>query len=381
MSRRAVLLFFFLVTPLCSSRLSAQEHIDTLQSVRDEINQYILRHPQTLRTDKERFKITPLYGLAYTQEVGLMALGGFNGTYRGTPDDSVPFSNLSVSLAVSTKLFLMTDVHGEWFSPYVHTWTERLRIRYDASARYMPERFYGIGYYCGEAGHYGEFRNLSVDVRADFLFKLGRFLIGPAIGVDLMKLNKFSGTGLPEDYSEDYSSFMFGAVAEFDTRDDTSSPERGIFLKSDNTFRPAFDGTSGLHCTVTADFFVPLWTGGCLAFDLYGDFSSTDSYWMNWGTFGGDSRMRGYYAGRYRDRNNISAQAELRQWFAEKHGAALWGGAGTVFPDFSSLDFSKLLPTYGIGYRLRLLGMLIRLDAGFGSHGQWSLYMGFNQAF
>lgn len=381
MTRPARLMFMLLALSLFGGGASAQNEVDTAQLVRDEVYQYCLRHPQLFRTEKERFKITPLYGLLYTQEIGLMALGGFNGSYRGTNDDSVPFSNLSVSLSVSTKLFLMTDIRGEWFSPYVNTSAEKIRIRYNASARYMPERFYGIGYDCGEAGLYGEFRNLAIDVRADVLFKLGNFLIGPTIGFDMMKLDKFKETALPEDYHENYSSFMFGAVGEFDTRDDEASPERGVFIRSDNSFRPAFDGTNGLHCTVTADFFVPLWSGGCLAFDLYGDFSSADSYWMNWGTFGGDSRMRGYYAGRYRDRNNISAQAELRQWFSEMHGAAIWGGAGTVFPDFKSISFSKLLPTYGIGYRLRALGMLIRLDAGFGSRGQWSLYIGFNQAF
>lgn len=378
MSHPAKKLILLLLLPLNWICVSAQEPADSIRLIKEEINRYCLRHPQLFRTEAERFKITPLYGLAYTQELGLMGVGGFNGTYRGTNDASVPFSNLSVSLAISTKLFLMTDIKGEWFSPYVHTRAEKIRIRYNASARYMPERLYGTGYECGEAGVYSEFRNLAVNVRADILFKFGRFLIGPTIGLDLMKLDRFTEF---EGYSENYSSFMFGVMGEFDTRDDTASPERGVFLKSDNSFRPAFDGTTGIRCTAVADFYVPLWSGGCLAFDLYGDFSSNDSYWMNWGTFGGDSRMRGYYAGRYRDRNNISAQAELRQWFGERHGAAVWGGAGTIFPDFKSIDFSRLLPTYGVGYRLRLLGMLIRLDAGFGSHGQWSVYMGFNQAF
>lgn len=381
MSRVTLVLIFLLSLPLSRASAYAQEPGDSIQIILEEINRYRLKHPQEFRTDEDRFKITPTYGLAFTQEVGLLGIGGFNGTYRGTSDDSVPFSNLSVSLAISTKLFIMADIRGEWFSPYVNTRAEKLRIRYDGSVRYMPERFYGIGYECGENGIYGNFRNLYVDVRADILFKLGRFLIGPSIGFDSMKLDKFTGTTYLENHSESYTSFMFGAVLEFDSRDNTSSPSKGVFLKSDNTYRPAFDRTTGFRSTFTADFFAPLWKGGCLAFDLYGDFSSSGSYWMNWGKFGGDSRMRGYYAGRYRDRNNISAQMELRQWFTPMHGAALWGGAGTVFPDFSSLDLSTLLPTYGIGYRLNLKGMIIRLDAGFGSHGQWSLNMGFNQAF
>jgi len=376
-----VFLFLILIIPLFNDSAYAQGSNDSQQAIRKELDSYLKWHPQILRKESDRFRITPTYGLAFTQEVGLLGMGGFNGTYRGTHDDRVPFSNISVSLAVSTKLFLMTDISGIWYSPYTKTWIRNLQIRYNASARYLPERFYGVGFDLCDIGNYCDFRNLTFGIRSDILFKFGKFIIGPSFGLDIMKLDKFSGTYMTENYSENYSSFLVGAVLEIDSRNNSSSPDKGVFIKSDNTVRPAFDGATGFRSVNILDFFIPLWKGGCLAADLFGDFSSSESYWMNWGKFGGEARMRGYYAGRYRDRNNISAQIELRQWFTPVHGAAAWGGAGTIFPDFASLDFSKLLPTYGIGYRLNLKGMLIRLDVGFGSHGQWSLYVGFNQAF
>lgn len=119
-----------------------------------------------------------------------------------------------------------------------------------------------------------------------------------------------------------------------------------------------------------------------MAVDLYGNVSSVSAPWTVWPEAGGDVRLRGYYQGRYRDRNLLSAQVELRQRIYGSHGLALWGGAGNVFPSFSNLNVKNTLPTYGAGVpRFTFLGIVLRLDAGFGLPGQWAIIAGVSHSF
>ena len=82
---------------------------------------------------------------------------------------------------------------------------------------------------------------------------------------------------------------------------------------------------------------------------------------------GSDEMMRGYYEGRYRDRNFIAGQTELRYRISGRFGIAGFVGTGEVFhTDFS---FPGLKPDYGGGIRYFFdiqKGLAIRLDYGVG---------------
>ena len=78
-------------------------------------------------------------------------------------------------------------------------------------------------------------------------------------------------------------------------------------------------------------------------------------------------RMRGYYAGRYIDNNQISAQLELRQHIYGRVGCVAWMGGGTVFHSFENLKIKNVLPNYGLGLRVEFKhNVNIRVDYGFG---------------
>lgn len=97
---------------------------------------------------------------------------------------------------------------------------------------------------------------------------------------------------------------------------------------------------------------------------------------------GSSQSMRGYYGGRYRDKNKLDAQLELRQHIYRRNGAVVWIGIGTVFPRFDALRFQRLLPNYGIGYRWEFKRNInIRLDYGFGKGNQSGFEFNVNEAF
>ncbi|SHN34725.1 hypothetical protein SAMN05216524_11188 [Mucilaginibacter sp. OK098] len=86
---------------------------------------------------------------------------------------------------------------------------------------------------------------------------------------------------------------------------------------------------------------------------------------------GSDEMMRGYYQGRYRDRNYIAGQTELRYRVDNRFGIVGFVGTGEVF--HSTFSTAQLKPNYGGGVRYFFdveKGLAIRLDYGVGQKPQ-----------
>jgi outer membrane translocation and assembly module TamA len=84
-------------------------------------------------------------------------------------------------------------------------------------------------------------------------------------------------------------------------------------------------------------------------------------------TLGADDLMRGYYNGRYRDRDYTAGQVELRYRLSDRFGITGFAGTGTVY--HNGIDLSQLKPNYGGGLRYFFdveKGLTLRLDYGVG---------------
>ena len=82
---------------------------------------------------------------------------------------------------------------------------------------------------------------------------------------------------------------------------------------------------------------------------------------------GNDALMRGYYTGRYRDRNLLAAQMELRYRVSERFGLDGFVATGEVA--HNAFSASQLKPDYGGGVRYFFdteKGLSIRADYGIG---------------
>jgi len=82
---------------------------------------------------------------------------------------------------------------------------------------------------------------------------------------------------------------------------------------------------------------------------------------------GSDEMMRGYYTGRYRDRNFIGGQTELRYRISDRFGLDGFLGTGEVA--HNNFTAAALKPNYGGGVRYFFdteKGLSIRADYGFG---------------
>ena len=98
--------------------------------------------------------------------------------------------------------------------------------------------------------------------------------------------------------------------------------------------------------------------------------------------------MRGYYFGRFRDRNQLAAQAEYRMLplpfrFTKRWGATVFGSAGTVFKDFDELTIRDFKWAGGAGLRFLLFpkkDIFTRLDFAFTNESK-GIYIFIGEAF
>jgi len=134
--------------------------------------------------------------------------------------------------------------------------------------------------------------------------------------------------------------------------------------------------------------FRPVGANNVLAFQLLGQFMAGDVPFNQLALMGGESMMRGYYLGRFRDRNQVATQVEYRMLplplgFTDRLGAAVFASAATVVPDFSQASINKVAWAAGAGARFLLFpkkDIYTRLDVAFTREGT-GFYLFIGEAF
>jgi len=118
-----------------------------------------------------------------------------------------------------------------------------------------------------------------------------------------------------------------------------------------------------------------------LAWQVQGLLSEGEVPWDRLTLLGGSRQLRGYERGRYRGRQKVLAQIELRQPIVGRHSMVTWAGIGTLSDEISELGRERWWPSVGVGYRLRLKEKInLRFDLGFGRDDR-GVYVGVNEAF
>lgn len=310
-----------------------------------------------------------LPGPFYTPELKLGLGMAVAGIYRVDPNDrTTQNSSLSFTGFVSASGAL-----GIGLSNYTFFSDDRWRLFVDGSIAKVPTGFWGVGYDAAQDNEQ-KYTNNSVRLHPVFFREIIPDLY-VGIGWDFSSMQASIEAPHPGDtfsrYNAQSSPLSSGATlsVNYDSRDVVTRPERGHFLKAEYTVFDPLTG-SDTHFTATElqyDYYHLLNEKSVLAFDLWGRFTHGDVPWDMLSMAGDDRRLRGYYQGRYRDKNVISGQVEYRRKLNWRHGYALWLGAGALGDKVSDMDNHPLLPTAGIGYRFEVKpAMNIRLDLGFG---------------
>lgn len=326
---------------------------------------------------QRKFDIGAIAGPHYSSDTKLGLGGSATGQYYTVRDSVTAISNVTLFADVTTTGYFNFGLRGNNFFKQ-----NTFRIDYEFKFESFPSDFWGLGFSGGDdCGNKNSYKRLTVRTKADFMFELRPYLfIGPHLEQVFVHAKNFDKPEQVVGLKHITRTFGYGASLCWDNRDYILNASTGWYAKLSQV-NYVGDEKPFYKTFFTADYYMTLWKGGILAADYYFESSSKNTPWTLFMPIGGAYRMRGYYEGRYRDRNGTSLQAELRQKIWRRHGITVWGGAGTIW-GMEKFALKNTLPNIGIGYRFELKNRLnVRLDYGFGKRGQSAFMFQVGEAF
>lgn len=351
-----------------------------------KVYNYFAKSDQEKPLDK--FDLTFIGGPFYnkTANFGVALVG--SGLYHLQPSNpSLQRSSISLIGQASLKGMFSLSLKGLNFFP-----DDKYRASYVLKVETFKTEFWGLGY---EAGNNDDnssfFRRNRLLFEGDFMFRLAQnTYLGPTLyyhyyGAD--KRDSLVNVLLVDDQGRSLdkrsSTQAVGFSLLYDSRDVATCPTKGYYVNLQQRVAPSFLGNK--RTFATTELFVrayaPVWKGGVLAGEVHSLLNVGGVPWMEMARMGTDSRMRGYYEGRFNDRNLVEGQIELRQQVWKRIGVVAWVGCANVFDKPSKAQLRHTLYNYGIGARWRFKpGVNIRLDLGMTTKGM-GFVINMNEAF
>jgi hypothetical protein len=278
-------------------------------------------------------------------------------------------------------------------SPKYTLFTNGERYMFSGNVAYFkfPRLYYGIGndlpWDNEEMIDYAYFR-----AENKFLKKLGPSIFGG------LQWNYYSMFGVDSDPEgvlaqnrpagwRGYRTSGVGLVLAYDTRDIVVNPRAGTFFELTSTHNSKALGSQYVYSFYSLDarkYYRLNRKNHILAMQLFGQFTRGTVPFLEVPALGNEIIMRGYYEGRYRDKQYVAAQAEYRLPLFWRIGAVAFAGVGEVAPRLGDLALAKLKPSYGLGGRFMIdqkERVNIRLDYGWGQGRNSGFYLEITEAF
>jgi outer membrane protein assembly factor BamA len=264
------------------------------------------------------------------------------------------------SVLVKPEIFLKAN------SVYLHA-----NIRYERA----PQLFYGIGNDMPAAAEESFTpKTLTVQLGAKKRV-IASLFAGLQYDFENLVLEKVEPGGLLDAGlipGRDGGMFSgFGLSLDWDTRDAVLFPRRGVFAALNADAYGSMAGSDATYTSLKLDIrkYVGVGVDRVMAFQVYVHSTGGDVPFQRLALLGGESLMRGYYKGRFRDKGLFALQAEYRQLVTARIGIAAFAGLADVFPGLGDFRVERL--KYSLGGGLRYVvnkrdGTAVRLDLAWG---------------
>lgn len=304
----------------------------------------------------------PSYSATTSLGIGVAASGLYS---LDRSDSTLQKSNVSLFGNASIAGMLSVGIRGNNFFRH-----DRFRINYQAYMFTFPSYIWGIGYKSGcEDANKSKYNRVKFQIRPDFQFKIfDNTYLGAVVDVSWVNAYRFERPEVIQGQDPHIQNYGVGVNLIYDSRDFVLNAYRGNYFRLEQMFYPSWMGNkySFSYTDLTYSAYRQVWKGGVLAMELHGLLNYGSVPWTMLAQVGTMNRMRGYYEGRYRDRNILEGQVELRQRIKGRNGVVAWVGFANVFKNFDNIWFREILPNYGVGYRWEFKKRVnVRLDLGF----------------
>ncbi len=289
-------------------------------------------------------------------------------------------TNNRLSEIQSFNFFTLNKQFGSWIEHFLYSDKDRWFFLGKIRLQRFPLKYYGIGPTAGKENEQLVNANY-IAVRERVLHKISNNFFG-GIEFDFQKIFNVefekSKLNIPNPIGFDGSkNFGIGIGLVYDSRHNAMNVRNGLFAElAYLNYSPKL-GSDFSFSTISTDvrFFKTVIKNQVLAAQFFGQFVNGIAPFNQLALLGGESLMRGYYYGRYRDNNLMAAQIEYRFLpfpFSKRFGAAAFISSGTVFPKFKSIQFNNILPSAGFGLRYLVFpkkDIFLRFDVGFTKEG------------
>lgn len=374
----SVLLFVFgvFVVPVSAQNIvdgelleSGPDSLKTVSVEKEKKNpfKWIGNYLKNANKEKNKpFDFSLLLGPSYTASTSLGIGVAASGLYSLDRNDStLQKSNVSLYGNASIAGMLSVGVRGNNFFR-----KDRFRINYQTYIFTFPSYIWGIGYDMGcDGANKSKYNRVKFQFKPDFQFRIFKHTyLGAVVDVSWVNAYGFERPDLILGQDQHIRNYGLGLNLIYDSRDFVLNAYRGNYFRLEQMSYPSWMGNaySFSYTDLTYSAYRQVWKGGVMAMELHGLLNYGNVPWTMLAQVGTMNRMRGYYEGRYRDRNILEGQVELRQHIKGRNGVVAWIGFANVFHNFDNIWLRETLPNYGVGYRWEFKKRVnVRLDLGF----------------
>jgi hypothetical protein len=328
-----------------------------------------------------------LPGITYSPETRwAAAVGGFLVTKTPAANADQRPNTYAVRGLYSQRYQLQTSVS-------LHKWRAGNAGRMDLDAAYVrfPNAFYGVRAAFADTAEQYTPRNALLVVAYEHRVRPGLYL-GGRLGAEDAAIRTVAPGGELASLIDDgpfaggdrWRTTSATFIATWDTRDVFFFPTRGsaVWLNVGRALGVPWATNQFTRLSLDARRYQPLGAGHVLAVQGFGVTTSGNVPIDNLPTLGGASLLRGYFAGRFRDKAALALQTEYRTPTWRRLGAVAFAGGGAVGPRLDALRMDDLRTAWGLGVRFSLNEdrLNLRIDRGFGS-GSRGIYITAGEAF
>lgn len=327
----------------------------------------------------KKVSVLPVPAIGYSPEtrtyIGAVSLFTFN-----FADDTLTrTSNAKVEFNYTWNRQIIAETGWNYFSPE-ENWFTRGLLHFSK----YPDLYYGIGFNTPEKNEVS-FQSNRLIIENDVFRNLGNnWFLGAGVNFTSYAKIRYLDEGSLYPELTDSRSIGAGIFLLKDTRDNILSPEEGSFLELGSSFN--FSQSSYSVTTFDLRKYFGFGNPGnpVLAGRLYHSSVWGEPPFYGFPEMGGDKLARGYFKGRFRDKNLSSLQLEIRSRIYRRLGLAAFGGISIIYGELNRVANESFKPNAGIGLRFlvdRKENTNLRIDYAAGIDGQSGLYIGFGEAF
>ena len=321
---------------------------------------------------KSKLSVLPLPTFGYTPETRVYAGAVAQFSFKMGSSLTTRSSAIKMEFQYTQNMQVIAELSGTLFTP-----DEKTLINFVLHRSKFPEYYWGIGDRTPES-YKTLLNNNRSWIDLSVLFRIRqKWFAGPLFR------NQSRVITLPTNIDPfSLNGYQRGGQLLHDSRNSILNPRAGQYFDLQLSLYKS--GVRGFRILSEYRRYIHIGKIGILATRAAFSWLNANANYFDLALLGGDRWLRGYYAGRFRDRGLYVLNAEFRQPIYRRWGFALGMGAGSVFQQPKQVLSNQVKPALNVGIRFladRKEKINLRIDYAAGIQGQRGFYFAFGEAF